>query len=453
MATPDKPDKPDKPGKPGGRAIVTFGRSYQALAATQSLGRQGIEVIVCDDAPMMTAQFSRYAVGKFIHPAAKDGIDAFLDVMEEQVRKFQPDDERDYVLMPIHEQTRVLSQYRSRFSPYCTVAAPGFEAIEQVDPKHRLMSTASRLDLPIPKTFQIGSGEELEEVLPQLQFPAFLKLPHTSGGIGLHRVESAEELRAAYRETIEEFDVSAEDRQPIVQESAPGEDYCVTMLLEHGEVKASLAYRNVKTYPWSGGSGAIRETVDAEACVDIAAKLLSSLDWHGVAEVDFIWDGEADSQPYLIEVNPRFWGGLFHTIESGIDYPWMLYQMMTTGTVDAAADAIIGTRTQVPMFGVLSAMKDIREDLYDEMKDHCAAGVAQIKEGRVGEGLQRIAHGIDRGIGPSERFRSLQAFLDENKNARTEIFSTEDPQACLGVLFGLAGLLRNGELPEQFRQR
>ena len=131
----------------------------------------------------------------------------------------------------------------------------------------------------------------------------------------------------------------------------------------------------------------------------------------------------------------------------------MLYQMTTTGHVEAAGDAVTGTRTQVPLFGVLSAMKDIRQDLYEEMEHHCGVGVERIKEGKLGEGLQRIAHGIDRGVGLGERFQRLQSFLTENEDARTEIFSTEDPQACLGVFFGLAALLRNGELPEQFRKR
>ena len=33
------------------RAIVTFGRSWQALAIVRSLGRQGIEVYVGEEAP------------------------------------------------------------------------------------------------------------------------------------------------------------------------------------------------------------------------------------------------------------------------------------------------------------------------------------------------------------------------------------------------------------------
>ena len=93
------------------------------------------------------------------------------------------------------------------------------------------------------------------------------------------------------------------------------------------------------------------------------------------------------------------------------------------------------------------------QDLKDEMEHHCEIGVRRIKDGEVGEGLHRIAHGLDRGLGLSERVKRLHTFLTDNREAQTEIFSTEDPQAVLGVFFGLAGLIRNGELPEQFRKR
>ena len=436
-----------------GRAIVTFGRSYQALAAVQSLGRQGVEIVVCDEAPMMMAQFSKYAIGNFVHPPAKTEPENYLDAMEENIRKWAPDETVPYVLIPIHEQTRVLAEHEDRFSPLIRLAAPQFDAIDRVDPKHKLIPTATNLDLPIPKTWRVADNDQLEAIIAEIKFPAFLKLPHTSGGIGLHRVTSADELREAYRQTLENFDVADEDRHPIVQEAVSGEDYCVTMLLQNGTVKAHLTYRNIKTYPWAGGSGAIRETVDAKPLVEVASKLLESLDWNGVAEVDFMWDGTDDGEAHLIEVNPRFWGGLFHAIESGVDYPWMLYQMVTNGDIDQSPEAVAGTRTQVPMFGLLSAIRDIRHDLLDEMQHHCEIGVHRIKDGSVGEGLQRIAHGLDRGLSLSERIKRLQTFLSENKDARTEIFSTEDPQAIAGVFFGLAGLIRNGELPEQFRKR
>ena len=101
--------------------------------------------------------------------------------------------------MPIHEQTRLIAEQRERFEPLIRVATPQIEVIDQVDPKQKLTATAQRLDLPIPQTWQVASDAQLEETIPKLDFPAFLKLPHTSGGIGLHRVETADRLREAYR--------------------------------------------------------------------------------------------------------------------------------------------------------------------------------------------------------------------------------------------------------------
>ena len=42
------------------------GSFSHALAVAQSLGRHGIEVIVCVEAPMMMAQFSKYTTGHFV---------------------------------------------------------------------------------------------------------------------------------------------------------------------------------------------------------------------------------------------------------------------------------------------------------------------------------------------------------------------------------------------------
>lgn len=437
--------------KPTGRAVITFGRSCQALAAAQSLGRHGVEVTVCDDAPMMAAQFSRYVKGKFIHPPAKENPEQFLDVLEENLRKFKPDDDIPYVLMPIHEQTRLIAEHRKRFESLAHVSTPRFEAIDQVDPKNKLTATAERLNLPIPRTWQVGGLEELDRIMSELQFPVFLKLPHTSGGIGLHRVESEDDLRSVYKEVVSRYQPSREN-MPLVQQAVGGDDYCVSLLLQEGKVKAHMTYRNVKSYPWSGGSGAIRETVEAALLIDLSTQLLGPLSWDGMAQVDFRWDGKPDGDAWLIEVNPRFFGGLFQSIESRVDYPWLLFQLVATGQVAEVVAPVVGTRTQVPVFGMISALKDIDMELFNEMKDLGDDGWARIKGGAVGEGLGLIAKGLGKGLSLPDRIKRLNKFLSENRNARTEILSTEDPLASLGILFGFASLIHNGTLPEQMRR-
>jgi predicted ATP-grasp superfamily ATP-dependent carboligase len=57
---------------------------------------------------------------------------------------------------------------------------------------------------------------------------------------------------------------------------------------------------------------------------EIAIKLLSSLDYYGICEVEFKHD-ERDNIPKLLEVNARFWGWHTFARRCGANYPYMLY--------------------------------------------------------------------------------------------------------------------------------
>ena len=78
---------------------------------------------------------------------------------------------------------------------------------------------------------------------------------------------------------------------------------------------ASMTYHNLRAFPPERGASVMRETVKAPRMEEIAGDLLGPLGWHGVAELDFRWAGTPDTEPFLIEVNPRFWGGLIQAVE------------------------------------------------------------------------------------------------------------------------------------------
>jgi predicted ATP-grasp superfamily ATP-dependent carboligase len=56
-----------------------------------------------------------------------------------------------------------------------------------------------------------------------------------------------------------------------------------------------------------------------------ARSLLDHIGWHGVAMVEF--KVAKDGTPYLMEINTRFWGSLQLAVDSGVDFPWLLYQL------------------------------------------------------------------------------------------------------------------------------
>ena len=93
----------------------------------------------------------------------------------------------------------------------------------------------------------------------------------------------------------------------------------------------------------------MRETIEAPEMERVAAELMGSLGWHGVAELDFRWEGTLEAQPHLIEVNPRFFGGLIQSVESGWDYPWLLFQLAVKGYIEPVKETRTDVRTETPI--------------------------------------------------------------------------------------------------------
>jgi predicted ATP-grasp superfamily ATP-dependent carboligase len=76
--------------------------------------------------------------------------------------------------------------------------------------------------------------------------------------------------------------------------------------------------------------------------VAAARRILDPMQWHGVAMVEFKID--AAGRPWLIEVNARFWGSLQLAVDSGADFPWLLYQLAQGAHPDVPDGYAAGNR-------------------------------------------------------------------------------------------------------------
>ena len=308
----------------GGRVIVTYGRSLMALTIAHCLGRRGVDVIGGDDVGLTVLSFSRYAKANFVHAPAAADPERFIDDLEAAVVRYRPSNGRPYVLMPCFEETRLVARHADRLGRHITVAAPPIAAIEAVDPKDQLMRTARGLPVRVPAACTAAEWRAGDAVRPR-SFPMMVKPPRGVGGRGVRRIEDEAALEVALAEA------EAAGEGLLIQDFIPGEDYCLTVLFDRGALKASAAYRNLSQFPRAAGAGVLRETVSDRPFIAAVEALLGPLAWTGVAEIDFRRDGAAE--PCLIEVNPRFWAGLFHSVETGVDFPWMLYELAASGHV------------------------------------------------------------------------------------------------------------------------
>lgn len=425
-----------------GRAIVTYGRSLMALTIAHSLGRRGVEVIGCDDVGLTALSFSKYAKKHFTHARAADRPEQFIADLEAAIIRHKPKDERPYVLIPCFAETRLIAAHAERFAPHIRIAAPPIEAIRAVDPKDALLRTARALQLPIPPSWtgeEIGAGERPDEDL----YPLIVKPARGVGGRGVRRITSSADLAQA---------LAQQRGGPlIVQRYVPGEDYCLTALYDRGVRKASAAYRNLSRYPREAGAGVLRETVPETPFLAAADALFGAVGWTGVVEADFRWDGSGE--PILIEVNPRFWAGLFHTVASGVDFPWMLFELAAKGEIAAAPEPKLGQRTKVGALHFLAAVQEIAESdaSFAAVKDAWNSALQKFQTGRLLEASRALARTITAGLGAPRAAVRLRAALQSAKDAPDELVRSEDPLVSLGALFVLASLMRYGKLPPELR--
>jgi predicted ATP-grasp superfamily ATP-dependent carboligase len=427
------------------RAILTFSRGWNALAAARSLGRRGIEVIAGDEYAFAPTSFSKYTIASFIYPSPDRDPEGFLAKLEEVIHEYSVPGQ-EYVLMPFHKETYVIAKNRARFEPLIKMAIPTIEQILQVDDKGSLARLCQERGLPIPETIVADSADEFPTAAQAFTYPAFVKVRRSAAAVGVKQVRSAAEAVTAADEFAKRFHLGA-DEYPLLQASVPGDDFCTTFLFDHGQPRATMTYHNLRTYPVKSGTGVLRETVQARAMETTGAKLLGSLGWHGVAEVDYRWDGK-EVEPLLIEVNPRFWGGLPQSVESGWDYPYLLYRLAVDGTVAPVEEHDSDVKTETPVMAMLATLEEIVSDntkmdalhkAYDELR-------ANSRPGNRLAALHNFFRNITKAVDVRERWDHARKLLDDHRGTVSDVWRWNDLLPALGVLYPLAVFMKNGKV-------
>lgn len=304
-------------------ALVLDGNTRSALAATRSLGRKGVRVVVAGETNRTLAGASRYCRESFTYPSPASDLPGFLETVKKECAR-----RGIGVLLPMTElSTRAVLEHRAEFE---MVRVPFVElkAFEALTDKWRLLKLAQQLDVPIPKTQFVDERGKLDEICQDLKFPVVLK-PYRSTiwaqgrciSTSVHYARSAEELRTVTKK-YEYF-----SRHPfLIQEYTAGQGEGVFALYDHGKLVVFFGHRRLRERPPAGGVSVLSESiVPNPKALKAAQALLDCVGWHGVAMVEF--KVSADGTPYLMEVNGRFWGSLQLAIDAGMDFPWLLYQM------------------------------------------------------------------------------------------------------------------------------
>ena len=305
----------------------------KTLAAVRSLGRRGFYLTVGEKTRFATALFSKYCSRRVIYPSPASKPDEFLDWLLKEVKANNYD-----MLLPTEFETlEIILKHKKEIEPYTRVPFADYNLISKVNDKSWLIRYAEKNGYLCPKTYFVETLNEFR--YEGMEYPLVIKPRESSGSRGLVYVNRPSEFLTAFQK------VHSRHPFPLVQEYIPnGGAYGVAALFNlNSEPRAAFVYKRLREYPVSGGPSTLRESVKDDDIRDIATSLLKSLNWVGVAMVEFRVDTR-DGKAKLMEINPRFWGSLHLAILSGMDFPYLLYKMAVDGDVEPVWDYETGIR-------------------------------------------------------------------------------------------------------------
>lgn len=311
------------------KVFVTDAQMRSSLAVIRSLGKQGLEVTGGEETQFTTGFFSKYCKHNVVYPSPKKRQDQFLKYMVELVK----DNEYD-VIFPMTDDTVVpIVEHKKEFSKHTIVPFPDYNVLMNAIDKTKTLRIAMRNNIPCPKTHFMNELSDLNDIKDDLVYPIIIKPAKGFGARGVELCKSYEELKLKSRE------VYVVHGPLLVQEYIPhGNEIGVYALFNFdSQPRAVAVQRRIRSYPISGGPSTLRESIRYPELVEIAFDLLKILKWQGVAMVEFRVDPR-DNIPKLMEINPRFWGSLQLSILSGVDFPYLLYQLVTKGDIKPVMD-------------------------------------------------------------------------------------------------------------------
>jgi len=296
--------------------LVLDGHSRAALETLQSLGRAGVQVDLAAEAQDCLAMHSRYVSRKLQQPSQGQAFEAWLR---------EQDELRNYTLIvPATEASLLGLRQLDENDPLRHKAViPGDEALDVALDKEKTWRLAYQLGIPTPAKTLLST---LGDVGNAQTFPLVLKPTRSkvivNGALrtlAVAVVKNETELQEQLRQWIPVTPVQQ-------QEYVSGNGIGVEFLFNRGKKIWYFAHERAHEYPLTGGASSYRRSIDPpQAMLHDAEKLLTALDWHGVAMVEFKMN--ASGQYWLMEINPRLWGSLALSIDAGVDFPRGLLQI------------------------------------------------------------------------------------------------------------------------------
>ncbi len=329
QAAPPLPLAPASGGE-GARAqaasALILGGAHGALAIARSLARQGVAVDILANHPLPL--FSRHIRRRFSLDDSHRGPGP--DALPRLIALARREGLAGAVLFAGGDtEVRFIAENHAALAPVFRLTTPPWAALQTLFDKRLMHAHAAALGLAVPLAVEPRDRGDLETM--PLRFPLVLKPT-------VRTVENAFTLAKAWRADdratlLARFDEAAGlvgAERIVVQELIPGggeAQYSYAAVFDRGRPVAELVARRRRQYPVDFGyTSTLVEIADCPPVEDAGRRLLASLAYTGIAEVEFKRDPR-DGGYKLLDVNARIWTWAGLGAAAGVDFPYALWRI------------------------------------------------------------------------------------------------------------------------------
>ena len=313
--------------------VVLLGGSHGALSAARSFGRKNIPVVlVTDDHPL--PGLSRYIRQSFTWPRALSARAG------EWLIEFAAEhDLQDWLLIPCADaEARCVAENLTRLRTVFNVVSSGWTDLRKLCDKQLLPITAAAAGIAFPRNYRVRSVEDIANI--EVQFPVVLKPAmrmerNTFTSAKAWRADSRDELVELYRKAAS----LVGHGEVVVQEFIPGggeAQFSYAALWFANAPVVEMSARRTRQYPIEfSHTSTFVEVVDNDAVKVAGRRLLSSVGFEGLVEVEFKFDAR-DSSYKVLDVNPRTWSWFSLCAVAGQDLPVLMRDIVLGKPVEPA---------------------------------------------------------------------------------------------------------------------
>ena len=318
------------PGSGPAVPVVVLNPYYTGLGIARNLHGTGVRVHALTSDAATPGARSRYFASVRTVPDGRDAPEALCAELLRIADSFGAVPilfpTRDFDILFLHE-------HRARLAPCYLLPYRDFDAVLRTMDKLEVAGAAQALGIPTPATLAVESAADVAAAADRLRFPVIVKprFAYQWRHRGLwERIGGQKAFIAATRGELDALYARLVELAPhaLVQEFVPGVDHdivvCCCVVGGDGALLGHFTGRKLRQSPPLVGTGCVVEASPVHDVLEPTLKLLRSLGYTGIAEVEYKLD-RTTGVYHLIEINPRHWDQHELGRLVGINVTWLAY--------------------------------------------------------------------------------------------------------------------------------